>query len=104
MSQLLDRLDCALKLAVDDVKYAEIQAKKACYLARVGMFSESREIVQHLRRKFGDWRSGQITAWIMLAEGLLYLYEKLSPLAIDRVTRSQLLGLATNDRTIVALS
>ena len=104
MSQLLDRLDCALKLAVDDVKRAEIQAKKACYLARVGMFSESREIILHLRRKFSDWRSGQITAWIMLAEDLLYLYEKLSPLAIDRVTRSQLLGLATNDRTIVALS
>lgn len=104
MSQLLERLDRELRLATDEVKRVEILAKKSCYLSRVGMFAESREIVQCLRREFGDWHSGQITAWIMLAEGLLHLYEQLSPLALDRIMRSQALGLATKDRTVVALA
>jgi len=104
MSRLLERLDRELRLETDEVKQVELLAKKSCYLSRVGAFAESREIIQYLRRQHGDWRSAQIAAWIMLAEGLLHLYERLSPLALDRVMRSQALGLNVNDRTIVALA
>jgi len=104
MSQLLERLDRELRLVTDEVRRVELLAKKSCYLSRVGTFVESREIIQYLRREHGDWRSAQIAAWIMLAEGLLHQYEKLSPLALDRIKRSQALGLTTNDRAIVALA
>ena len=104
MSQLLERLDRELRLATHEVRRAEILAKKSCYLSRVGKFSESREIIGNLRHEFGDWRSGQIMAWIMLAEGLLHLFERLSPLALDRIKRSQALGLAANDRVIIAVA
>jgi hypothetical protein len=104
MSRLLERLDRELRLESDENKRVELLAKKSCYLSRVGGFAESREIIQYLRRQHGNWRSAQIAAWIMLAEGLLHFCEKLSPLALDRVMRSQTLGLTINDRTIVALA
>jgi len=40
----------------------------------------------------------------MLAEGLLLLFEDLSPLALDRISRSQFLGLTMKDPSVVAIS
>lgn len=104
MSQLLARLDEEFKLASTNVERAEILARKGSYLARVGQFSETREIISKLREHFGDGRSGHVTAWIMLTEGLLHLFENLSPLALDRVARSQILGLAMKDASVVAIA
>lgn len=104
MSQLLSRLDQELKVASTNVERAEILARKGSYLARVGQFAETREIIATLRQQFGDGRSGHVTAWIMLTEGLLRLFENLSPLALDRVARSQILGLAMNDASVIAIS
>jgi hypothetical protein len=104
MSQLLIRLDRELQIATDAVRRGEIRAKTASYLARVGRFAETRALIGELRQEFGDGRSGHVTALIMLAEGLLHHYESLDPLALDRVTRSQVLGLAMNDASIVAIA
>lgn len=104
MSQLLARLDQKLKIASTAAERAEILARKASYLARIGQFSNARSIVAELREHFGDGHSGHITAWIMLAEGLLHLFENLSPLALDRISRSQLLGLAMKDAPVVAIA
>jgi len=104
MSQLLARLDQELKTASTDIGRAEILARKGSYLARVGKFSETREIIAKLRDHFGDGRSGHVTAWIMLTEGLLHLFENLSPLALDRVARAQILGLAMKDASVVAIA
>lgn len=104
MSQLLARLDEELKLASTNVERAEILARRGSYLARVGQFAETREIISKLREDFGDGRSGHVTAWIMLTEGLLHLFENLSPLALDRVARSQILGLAMKDASVVAIA
>jgi tetratricopeptide (TPR) repeat protein len=104
MSQLLARLDQELKTASTNIQRAEILARKGSYLARVGRFSETREIIAKLRSHFGDGRSGHVTAWIMLTEGLLHLFENLSPLALDRVARAQLLGLAMKDASVIAIA
>ncbi|MDP1649094.1 MAG: hypothetical protein Q8M01_12970 [Rubrivivax sp.] len=104
MSQLLARLDRELQVTSDLVKRAEILAKKGSYFARVGRFSDTRAIIGELRQEFGDGRSGHATAWIMLTEGLLHLFENLSPIALDRITRSQVLGLAMQDASVVAIA
>jgi tetratricopeptide (TPR) repeat protein len=104
MSQLLTRLDRELQSAAGSVERAEILARKGSYFARVGNFSATREIIDQLRQQFGDGRSGHVTAWIMLTEGLLHLFENLSPLALDRIARSQALGLAMKDSSVVAIS
>jgi hypothetical protein len=104
MSQLLARLYRELQVATDVVKRAEIRARIASYLARVGKFAETRQIISELRLEFGDCHNGHVTAWIMLTEGLLHLYENLSPLALDRVAGSQALGLAMHDASIAAVA
>lgn len=104
MSHLLARLDQELQTASSDIERAEILARKGLYLARIGRFSATREIITELRQKFDDGRSGRVTAWIMLTEGLLHLFENLSPLALDRIARSQVLGLAMKDDSVIAIA
>lgn len=104
MSQLLVRLNLELANTSHPIKRAEICARIGSYLARTGKFSETRAIIGDLRRQFGDGHSGQATAWIMLTEGLLHLYENLSPQALDRIKGSQILGLAMKDAAIIAIA
>ncbi len=104
MSQLLARLDRELEVTSDTVMRAEILAKKGSYFARVGRFSDTRAIIGELRQEFGDGHSGHATAWIMLTEGLLHLFENLSPIALDRITRAQVLALAMKDASVIAIA
>ncbi len=104
MSQLLLRLEQVIGSSLDPVERAIASAKRACYLARVGRFSEVEVAITELRAVFGDGRSGRVTAWIMLAEGLLGLFERLSPKAFDRVFRSQFLGVALHDEDVLAVA
>lgn len=92
MSPLLDRLFRQLGETTDPVERAEIVARISSNLARVGNFDEAKKRVTELRLQFGDGSSGRIMVWIMLAEGLIYHYENLSPSALDRIARAQLLG------------
>jgi tetratricopeptide (TPR) repeat protein len=104
VSRLISRIEEQLLNETDPYVRAELEAKRASYLARVGRFLESGEAIANVRRAFGDGRSGRVTALVMIAEGLLIHYEKLGSGATDRVTRSQLLGHAMKDREVVALA
>lgn len=104
MSQLLLRIDERLRSEQDPNLRGELIAQQASYLARVGQFSETRKKIAELRSVFGDGRSGRVTAFIMLAEGLLLHYEELNPKALDRVSRAQLLGHAMKDRDVIGLA
>lgn len=104
MSSFLVRMDERLLVETDSVKRGELVARQAGYLARIGRFAESREKIAELRKVFGDGRSGRVTAFIMLAEGLILHYEQLGSGASDRIARAQLLGEAMRDREVVALS
>lgn len=94
MSPLLVRIEEQLSRVREPVERAELLAKKACVLARQGQGDHSRTIVADLRKVFGDGRSGRTTVWIMLAEGLIHRYGNLSPQAMDRITRAQVLSIA----------
>lgn len=104
MSQLLLRIDERLLVETDPAQRAELVARQAGYLARVGRFAESREKIAELRLVFADGRSGRVTAFIMLAEGLVQHYEQLGSNAADRIARAQLLGQAMRDREVVSIT
>lgn len=104
MSQLLARLKRDLESSVDQSERAEISARIAGNLARLGRFDEARQIIAVIRQHFGRGQSGRVTVWLMLAEGLIYHYEDLSPTALDRVRGAQVLGLAMGYSTIIALA
>jgi hypothetical protein len=70
----------------------------------MGQFDKAREIVADLRSRFGDGRSGRVTIWIMLVEGMIHWYADLSPVGLDRVTRAQLLSTAMKYDTGIAVS
>jgi tetratricopeptide (TPR) repeat protein len=104
MSQLLLRLERELQLASHPDHRAEILARMAAYLGRVGRFDEARGHIDSLRKIYGDGRSGRVTVWVMLAEGLAHLFEDLSPQAMDRITRALMLGVAMKYSPIVGLA
>ena len=104
MSQLLLRIDERLLVETDPTQRAELIARQAGYMARVGRFAEARAKIVELRQVFADGRSGRVTAFIMLAEGLVQHYEQLGSSAADRIARAQLLGQAMRDREVVAIT
>lgn len=104
MSPLLLRIEQELLVESDTYRSAELRAKRASYLARVGRFQEASEAIVDIRRVFGDGRSGRVTAFVMLAEAMVMYYDKLASGAADRVARAKLLGHAMKDREVIALA
>jgi tetratricopeptide (TPR) repeat protein len=104
MSQLLLRLERELHSVSHPDQKAELIARMSAYLGRVGRFDEARRHIDALRKIYGDGRNGRVTVWIMLAEGLVHLFEDLSPDAMDRITRALMLGVAMKYSPIVGLA
>ncbi len=104
MAPLLIRLDQRLRSTSDVVERAELVARLACYLARIGDFEEVRKIIIELRLMFSDGHNARISSWIMLAEGIIEFFEKISPRAKDRIARAQLISMAIGDRSLGALA
>jgi hypothetical protein len=101
---LLARLRRDLAQATDPVDRAELRARIGCCYARNGSFDEAQLAVKDLRSGFGDGRSGRVTIWIMLTEGLIHWYSDISPKGLDRIVRAQLLSQAMKYRTGIAVS
>ena len=104
MSKLLRTLEERLKVESDEYVRAEIQAKKAAYLARTGAFEDARAGIAAVRCVFGDGRSGRVTVLLMIAEALLLHFESLDAGALDRVLRAQMLAQAGRDQELIALA
>lgn len=104
MVQLLDRLAAELAVESDPFRRGVLLAKRACYFARVGQFEGTREIIGLLRNEFPDGSSPRISIWIMVVEGLLHTFERLSPEGFDRMVRAQTLATALKDRELQSLS
>ena len=104
MSQLLNRLEQSIRSETDPVRRGVLTAEKSCYLSRVGRFAEARKAIDEIHSVFGDGRSGRVTSWKMLAEGLLGLFEELNPAAFDRVFRAQFLAVALGEQEVVAIA
>jgi hypothetical protein len=103
MAQLLSRIDARLAQATDEHLIAELMAKKAAYLVRVGDSATARAIVADVRKTFSDGRSGRVTCYLQIAEGLLHYYEFESAAAHDRFTRALFLAEALRQPDLIAL-
>jgi hypothetical protein len=104
MSQLLLRLDELLRVATDPVLRAELQVRRACYLARIGRFEEVESIIAGVRRAYGDGTHARISCWLMLAEGITENFKNMSPRAKDRIARAQLISVAIKEPTLAAVT
>jgi len=104
MAQLLDRIEKQLSVEVEPTGRAVLIARKAIYLSRTGRFAEARSFTAELRGHFGVGQSARVTAWIMLLEGVCFLYENINPAAFDRVHRAQFLSLAIRDRELISIT
>jgi tetratricopeptide (TPR) repeat protein len=104
MSKYLDALEAQLATEADEYVRAELLARKAAYLARVGRFNDARDIIGNIRAAFGDGRSGRVTILLMIAEGLVARFESLGTQANDRINRAQLLAQAGRDPELIALT
>jgi len=93
MIPLLTRIEQELSVCTDPLRQAELLAERACYLARTGDFAGANEIAASLRQAYGDGRSARISVWIMLIEGLVLYFDKLSSsLARDRIVRANVIS------------
>jgi hypothetical protein len=96
------RLSNDLAIETDPGGRAELLARLAGHLARVGEFDQANLVLGDLRKAFADGRNGRATVWMMLAEGLVQLFLEEQDKALDRIKRSQALGLAMQYPAIVA--
>jgi len=104
MSELLHRLRRELVTLTDPVARAEIVARIAGVLARSGKFDDARHAINAIKEHFGRGESGRVTVWKMIAEGLVFHYENLSPAALDRMSGALVLGRAMNYPAAIALA
>lgn len=103
MSQLLSRIDTRLMNETDEFVIAELKAKKAAYLVRLGETEMARSLIAEVRSTFNDGRSGRVTCFLQLCEGLLHHYEFDGKAALDRFTRALLLAEALRDAELIAV-
>jgi hypothetical protein len=103
MAQLLSRIDARLAQATDEHLIAELMAKKAAYLVRVGDSATARAMVAEVRKTFNDGRSGRVTCYLQIAEGLLHYYQFESAAALDRFTRALFLAEALREPDLICI-
>lgn len=103
MAQLLDRIEAILTQTQDEYEIAELLAKKAAYLARVGRFDDARTLVNEVRQTFNDGRSGRVTCLIQVAEGVLHHHNHQHSAALDRFNRALFLAQALKQTDLIGL-
>lgn len=104
MSELLQRLRHELGSISDPAARAELIARIAGVHARSGQFDEARLAINAIKEQFGKGESGRVTVWKMIAEGLIFHYEDLSPAALERIGGALALGRAMQYPTVIALA
>ncbi len=103
-SQLEVRLRHRIQEEKDSSLQGILQAKLACYFARIGEFDQAESIRIELRQKFGDGKSAKISILLMLLDGLLLFYRDLSSGARDRIARANLISTTFHEHELTALT
>ncbi len=103
MTQFLERIDVQLGAERDDFKLAELLAKKAAYLGRIGKCDEANEIIRFVRQSFNDGRSGRVTCFLLLAEGILLHHAFQNQAALDKFNRASLLAQGSRQTDLIGI-
>lgn len=92
MKTLIERIDALLGSGCDLPTRIDLFGEKACYLARSGEFDQANSVIKEMRRNWGIGSSARAMAWIMLTEGLILYFDRLSDNALDRMKRANLIA------------
>jgi hypothetical protein len=103
MAQMLERIESKLAMEHDDFLRAELLAKKAAYLGRVGQSDEAKRIIQLIRQTFNDGRSGRVTCLVLVAEGVLLYHAFQNLLALDKFSRALLLAEGLRETDVIGI-
>jgi len=104
VSELLRRIDQAMISASDDLQRAELMARRAAYLARVGPLDEASRIIDDLRQTARVPGFERLGIWVILCDGILDHYTNPSDRAQDRIMRAQRLSLAFGDSRLIPIT
>jgi hypothetical protein len=104
VTQQLVRLEKELAAADQAPRWIELTARIAIVLARLSRFDEARQRISALRSRSTGAGIGGSHLWIMLAEAIADWYDSLSPQALDRVTRVQVLSGAMRYDHVTAIA
>lgn len=100
---LLERLAALAASAATDISRSIYRAQWACAAARLGQIAVARAEIGSLRSKNAGY-APQLTAWILLAEGMVAHFEALSSSALDRFKRAHGLAVALSDAEIRSMA
>ena len=102
-NEVLARLDALARSADTEAAQLTFRAQWACAAARFGQIGTARSAIGVLRSQNANF-APQLTAWILLAEGLADHFESLSATALDRFKRAYGLAVAVGDPEIRSLA
>lgn len=104
MSRLIEEIDKALSIPQRANDQAVLLARKGCYFSRIGRFDEARQLIAYLRSEYGRGQDASVSIWIMLLEGILYLYSDINIAAYDRIKRAQFLSIAISNKELISIT
>ena len=102
-NEVLTRLEALARSADSEAAHLTYRAQWACAAARFGQIGRARAAIQSLRSQNTAY-APQLTAWILLAEGLADHFESLSATALDRFKRAYGLAVAFGDPEVRSLA
>lgn len=103
-SRRLSSLDAAIAAATQPVQADCLRAERVALLARQGQFAEAKASLAALQGQYSRQGHPQVSAWILLAEGLLAYFADLSRSATDKVRRAYAVSAAARDTQLHALT
>ncbi len=104
VAPIVRRLSEQVLSSQDEEQRACYSLELAAYHARAGDFDAAEAIRQKVRASFGSGRSPAVSIRLMCLEGVLAFFQRLDPLARDRIYRANVLSTALQQRALVALT
>lgn len=104
MIPVIEKLNSKLAKTTDPIERAELSLDRATYLARIGDFEGSSEVVNVLRQHFGHNASVRLSIRYMVCEGLIAHFRADWANGRDRFMRAHALAVACGLRDLAALA
>ena len=104
VSRLLGKLESRIAKARDPVEAACLRAERASMLARQGQLDSARAELAALHARHDRNPHVAVSAWVSLAEGMVYYFSDLNASARDKMRRALALSTAAQLKPLRALS
>lgn len=103
-SRLLQELNARIAKCRDPLQHTCLRAEKAALLARQGQLEQARAELVAIHARYDRQPNALVSAWVSLAEGLIFFYSDFGGQARDKLLRAHALSTAVGDKWVRALS